>query len=69
MKTVKNCHIVFVMFSYLPKTAKSKIIEIINTKSSELNVEIGMGWAGIYPDHFHPYLQPSATKGNKSLEP
>ena len=61
MKTVKNGHIVFIMFSYLPKTTKSKTIEIVNTKSSGLNVEIDMGWTGIYPDYFHPYLQPSAT--------
>lgn len=34
---------------------------IVNMKPSELNVEISMGWTRIYPNHFYPYLQPSAT--------
>ena len=58
------------MFSELPKTAKLKAVGmIVNTKSSELNVEIGMGWTRIYPYHFYPYLQLSASRGYEQLSP
>jgi hypothetical protein len=70
MKIVKKTAISFssCMFSELPKTAKSKAVRmIVNTKSSELNVEIGMGWTMIYPYHFYPYLQLSASRGYEQL--